>query len=89
MMQKQANQLKSDDTDGKPKCNKKFDKNHHYYSKQDLNTIIVKSIKDILKKTCHHQCDNNDKEENAINKFDGLSVSSSDNSSDEDKKRST
>eukprot|EP00957_Ditylum_brightwellii_P176482 13440312-Ditylum_brightwellii.AAC.1 len=46
------------------------------YSKKELNVIIGKSIKDALKKEC---CDcAQDKEHNAINVFDALSLSSSD-----------
>eukprot|EP00957_Ditylum_brightwellii_P210264 15364755-Ditylum_brightwellii.AAC.1 len=80
-------QFKSDNTDDKPKQNNS-NKKHHHYSKQELNAIIGKSVKDALKKSHHNQLDSDKEEANAINKFNVLSVSSSGNSSDKDEKRS-
>eukprot|EP00957_Ditylum_brightwellii_P152369 11599631-Ditylum_brightwellii.AAC.1 len=50
------------------------------YSKQELNGIVSKIIKEVLKKACCKPCDQ--QEANAINQFDALSISSDDSSDD-------
>eukprot|EP00957_Ditylum_brightwellii_P019728 1488751-Ditylum_brightwellii.AAC.1 len=56
------------------------DRDHMQYSKQELNTIVCKSIKAAFKKACCKPC--KQQEANVINQFDALSISSDGNSSD-------
>eukprot|EP00957_Ditylum_brightwellii_P116871 8915109-Ditylum_brightwellii.AAC.1 len=66
-------------------CNKKYKQ----YSKQELNAIIGKNIKEVLKKMHHKPC--NQQEANTIDQFDDMSIYSDDSSSSssDDNRRDT
>eukprot|EP00957_Ditylum_brightwellii_P045904 3482408-Ditylum_brightwellii.AAC.1 len=69
-MCKQVRQFKSDNANSNIKHNKNSNKTHDHYYKQKLNAIISKSVKDALKNTCCHHC--NEEEVNVIDQFKTL-----------------
>eukprot|EP00957_Ditylum_brightwellii_P013925 1050783-Ditylum_brightwellii.AAC.1 len=86
-MERKANQFESDNANGKIKCNNNSNETCPLYSKQELNAISERSSNDVNKKSCYCHC--NKEKANTINQFNTISIGSSDNSSDEDKNRST
>eukprot|EP00957_Ditylum_brightwellii_P039802 3013702-Ditylum_brightwellii.AAC.1 len=65
-----AKWFKFNDTDGKNKCNSNSDEVCHHYTKQELNNIIDKSVKNAHKISCCHH--HKEEEANAINQFKTL-----------------
>eukprot|EP00957_Ditylum_brightwellii_P053795 4075408-Ditylum_brightwellii.AAC.1 len=72
---------KSNDMEGKTKCNSNSDEKCYHYTKEELNAIISNHAKNNINKSHCNLCD--EEEANAIAWFIALEASSSDDNNDD------